>query len=78
MSNQQITKREALAAYGNSQAALARALGVSRQAVHKAPNGAIPEVWELKLRYELRPDLFGTHSDTGGGSRRGKSQNHAA
>lgn len=59
MSRPRISKTEAVAAYGGSQAALARALGVSRQAVHKQPEGPIPELWELKLRYELRPDIFG-------------------
>jgi DNA-binding XRE family transcriptional regulator len=53
-----ISKSQALAAYANSQADLARALGVSRQAVHKLPDGPIPERWELKLRYELKPDVF--------------------
>ncbi|HNR91605.1 MAG TPA: helix-turn-helix domain-containing protein [Dokdonella sp.] len=54
-----ILKSEAVAAYGGNQAALAKALGISRQAVHKAPEGPVHESWELKLRYKLRPDLFG-------------------
>lgn len=54
-----ITKAEAVAAYGGSQAELARALGISRQAVGKWPDGPIKEGWALKLRYELRPDVFG-------------------
>ena len=53
-----ITKSQALALYENNGAALARALGVSRQAVHKLDDGPIPERWALKLRYELRPDAF--------------------
>lgn len=56
-----ISKQQALAAYDNSQSALAKALGVSRQAVHKLPDGDVPERWALKLRYELRPEIFGAH-----------------
>ena len=54
-----ISKSQALAAYDNKQVDLARALGVSRQAVSKLKDGPIPERWELKLRYELKPELFG-------------------
>jgi hypothetical protein len=59
--SRRITKAEALALYDNNGAALARALGVSRQAVNKQPDGQVPEVWDLKLRYQLRPDAFQKH-----------------
>lgn len=58
MDQKLISKAKALEAYSGSQSDLARALGVSRQAVHKLPDGPIPERWELKLRYELRPDIW--------------------
>lgn len=54
-----ITKQQALAAYGGSQAALGRALGVTRQAVHAMPGGPLPERYALKLRFVLKPDVFG-------------------
>ncbi|GLQ96441.1 hypothetical protein GCM10007863_08590 [Dyella mobilis] len=54
-----IYKHEAVAAYG-SQQALADALGISRTAVTMWPGEEpIPEVHELKLRYELKPQIFG-------------------
>jgi hypothetical protein len=59
MNQRAISKQDAIDAYGGSQAALARALGCSRQFVHKLPDGPLPERWALKLRYELKPDLFG-------------------
>lgn len=56
--NIQITKEEAIGMY-LSQVALARALGISRQAVCNWPNGEpIPEAQALKLRYVLRPECF--------------------
>lgn len=54
-----IEKAVALDAFGGSQSRLARALKISRQAVHKLPEGPIPERWALKLRYEIKPDIFG-------------------
>lgn len=59
MKTNSISKQEAIAAYDGNQAALAKDLGISRQAVHKMPDGPVPERWALKLRYELRPDVFG-------------------
>ena len=57
MQTPSISKEQAVAAFDGSQAKLARALGISRQAVSKV-QGDIPELWAMKLRYELRPDLF--------------------
>jgi hypothetical protein len=56
----EITKEEALAAYAGNQAALGRALGVTRQAVHAMPDGPIAEGYALKLRFVLKPDVFGS------------------
>lgn len=53
-----ITKAQAIALYDGNAAALARALGVSRQSVHKLKEGPLPERWSLKLRFVLRPDAF--------------------
>lgn len=54
-----IYKRDVLAIYGTQQAA-ADALGIKRGAVAMWSNERpIPERHALKLRYELRPDLFG-------------------
>ncbi len=58
MSSTPISKQDALAAYGGNGAALAKALGISRQAVHKAADGPLPELWQLKLRYQLKPEIF--------------------
>ena len=54
----EITKEEALHLYDGNQAALGRALGVSRQAISKLPQGPLPEWMALKLRFVLRPDAF--------------------
>ena len=55
----EITKSDALAQYKN-QAELAKALGVTRQAVSKQPhNAALPELWQMKLRFLLKPEIFG-------------------
>lgn len=53
-----ITKEQALALYDGNQAALGRGLGVSRQAINKLPDGALPEWMDLKLRFVLKPDVF--------------------
>lgn len=39
--------------------ALCDALGITRQAFDQWKDGPIPEVHDLKIRYELRPELFG-------------------
>ncbi|WP_440221860.1 hypothetical protein ACQQ2N_12255 [Dokdonella sp. MW10] len=66
MSQTRIQKSEALAAYDGNGAALARALGVSRQYVNKLPEGPVPELWDYKLRFVLRPDLFPAASPVSG------------
>ena len=63
MATEPITRKQAVAAYG-SVSALAKALGISRTAVYLWPEDApIPELQSLKLRYELRPDVFGPAPD---------------
>lgn len=59
MAGIEITKEQAVAAYGGNQAALARALGVTRQAVSAWPDGLIDERHALKLRFMLKPEVFG-------------------
>ena len=53
-----ISKADALASYGGNGAALARALGISRQAVHAMPDGPLQEGHALKLYFVLKPDHF--------------------
>lgn len=60
MSEIVITKSEAVAAYDGNQAALARALGLTKQAVSAWSDGPIAEGYALKLRFVLKPDVFGT------------------
>lgn len=58
-----ISKHDAIAMYGTQQA-LADALGISRTAVTMWPDDKpIPERHALKLRFELRPDVFDTTRD---------------
>lgn len=49
-----MTKDEAIELYGGA-SALAAALEISRQAVHKWPDGDIHEKYDLKIRFVLRP-----------------------
>jgi DNA-binding transcriptional regulator YdaS (Cro superfamily) len=54
-----IQKKDAIAAYGTQQA-LADALGISRTAVTMwSDDKPIPAEHDLRLRYELKPDVFG-------------------
>ncbi len=56
-----ITKQQAIAAYEGNASELARALGIFPQAVYQWDDeGAIPEVHELKLKYELKANIFGS------------------
>ena len=51
-----ITLNEVLPFFDNNKAELARALKISRQAINGwQTDGPIPEVQELKLRYEILP-----------------------
>lgn len=53
-----ITKKQAVRLFG-SQSEVARALGITRQAVWAWPDkGPIPEAPALKIRYQLRPEHF--------------------
>lgn len=61
LTNKPITKAEAIALFGDGHGAqqrLAVALGLSKQAVSDWGDGPIPEVHDLKLRYELKPEAF--------------------
>lgn len=59
MRTMDIYKKDAIAPYGTQQA-LADALGIGRTAVTMwADDKPIPKEHELRLRYELRPDVFG-------------------
>lgn len=59
MSQITITKEQALAAYDGNGAALARALNITPSAVSQWPDGPIGEVHALKLRFLLKPEVFG-------------------
>lgn len=54
-----ITKADAIAAYDGNAAALARALGITPSAVYQWPDGEVAEVHALKLRFVLKPEIFG-------------------
>ena len=54
-----ISKAEAVAAFDGNTAALARALGITPSAVYQWPDGPIAEGYALKLRFVLKPDVFG-------------------
>jgi len=53
-----ITKKQAVMLFGGTQASLARALGLKRAAISKWDDDAIPDYWDMKIRYELRPECF--------------------
>lgn len=53
-----ISKTDALQAYGGNGAALARALGLTKQAVSAMPEGPLLERHALKLRFVLKPEVF--------------------
>lgn len=55
-----ITKAEALAAFGGNQSSLARFVCVSRQAVHKLPDGPLPPKYVLVLISRM-PKKFLSH-----------------
>ncbi len=53
-----MTLNDVLPRFGGSKAALAKALGITRQAINAwAPGEPIPEMRELQLRYEILPAL---------------------
>jgi len=58
MKKKRITKERAIKLFGSA-AKLADALGITRQAIYYWPdNSEIPEGYDMKIRYELRPELF--------------------
>lgn len=58
-----ISKEDALAAYNGDTLALANALGITRSAIYQWPDGPVPEAQALKLRYVLKPEVFGPAAD---------------
>ncbi len=52
-----MTKEEALALFNGNKSALARELGITPQAIHKWPDGPIPELQWMKLHYEILPRM---------------------
>ncbi|MBB1061904.1 Cro/CI family transcriptional regulator [Marilutibacter spongiae] len=58
-----ISKAEAIAAYGGNASALANALRITPSAVYQWPEGPIQERHALKLRFVLKPDVFGPTPD---------------
>lgn len=61
-----ITKDQALALFDGNQAALGRALGVTRQAINKLPTGDLPEWMDLKIRFVIKPSFFGKQPEPEG------------
>lgn len=59
MDEVKITKQQALAAFNGNGAELGRALGLTRQAIAAWPDGPIAEGYALKLRFVLKPEIFG-------------------
>jgi len=63
MHTRAITKEQALAAFDNNAAALARALRITQQAVQQWPEGEpIPRLRQFELR-GLLPERFGEHGE---------------
>jgi len=56
-----LTKDQALALFDGNQAALGRALGVTRQAINKLGPGKLPEWMDLKIRFVIKPGEFSEH-----------------
>ena len=65
MKTPEITKDQAISAYGGNAAALARALGITPSAVYQWLEGPIDERWALKLAFVLKPGVFGDAARAG-------------
>ncbi len=52
-----MTKAEALSYFNGNGAALARALGINREAVYQWSDDRIPAAQELRLKYEVLPKM---------------------
>lgn len=63
MDTHPISKAEAIAAYGGNASKLARALRITPSAVYQWPDGPIDERHALKLRFVLKPEVFGPAPD---------------
>ena len=57
-----ISKEQAVEMFGSRQA-LADALGISIQAVGQWRDDRIPEKQAMRIRYELKPELFSVGSE---------------
>ena len=55
-----LTLSEVLPHFGGKKTELADALGITKQAVSQWKGDEVPVVYELRLRYELLPDVFGS------------------
>ena len=49
-----ITKQQAIETFDGNQSALARAVGISRQAVFKMKDGPVNDEWAKKIRRHLK------------------------
>ena len=55
--SRRLSKHEAIALFSSAKE-LAKALGISKSAVSQWPDGPIPDNHDLRIRYELKPELF--------------------
>jgi DNA-binding transcriptional regulator YdaS (Cro superfamily) len=55
--SRRLSKQQAIALFATAKG-LATALGISKSAVSQWSEGPIPEIHDLKIRYELRPEHF--------------------
>ena len=54
---------EVLPHFDGKKTELAKALGITKQAVSQWKGEDVPTVYELRLRYEILPDVFGSRVD---------------
>lgn len=53
--SRRLSKQEAIALFSSAQE-LGTALGISKAAVSRWPDGPIPDNHDLRIRYELKPE----------------------
>jgi len=58
-----LTLSEVLPHFDGKKTKLAAALGISKQAVSQWDSEFVPELYELRLRYEILPNVFGARVD---------------
>ncbi|HCX10009.1 MAG TPA: hypothetical protein DHU81_06590 [Hyphomonas sp.] len=51
--------RDVLPFFDGKKVNLARALGISKAAVGQWPNGELPELHAIRIKYEILPEAFG-------------------